>query len=205
MKDFCTIYLVRHGETDWNIKSLIQGHTDISLNKKGHEQANQLAGLLDHVHFDAVYSSDLIRARHTAETVAKKDKVKIEVTDALRERYFGVYEGKSFKKYDKKIVSLLSHYSKTVYTKEEKTIIETDEAIMKRLIPFMKKIAKKHIGKNVLMVSHGGTMRCFLIHLGFATYKTLPPGTIKNLGYVRIRADGESFIIEKTSGIAKNR
>lgn len=194
------MYLVRHGETDWNINSLIQGHTDIDLNKKGKVQAKQLVKLLKHIKFNAVFSSDLIRAKRTAEMIASKAKVKVQTTPALRERYFGRFEGKSYKTHDREIVSLLNQYRTNVLT-QKKTIIESDQSVINRLIPFMKKVARDYIDKTILMVSHGGTMRCFLIHLGFATYEILLPGMIKNLGYIKIKSDGKEFFIEETFGI----
>jgi broad specificity phosphatase PhoE len=54
MQKYCTLYLVRHGETDWNAKKIIQGITDIPLNKKGEKQAKELAQKLTHVKFDTV-------------------------------------------------------------------------------------------------------------------------------------------------------
>ena len=61
MQNYCTIYLIRHGETEWNEKKLIQGHSDIPLNEKGKLQSEQLGEKLKDIHFEAVFSSDLIR------------------------------------------------------------------------------------------------------------------------------------------------
>ena len=94
MKKNCTIYLVRHGETEWNEKKLIQGHSDIPLNKKGEIQAKQLGEKLKDIHFEAVFSSDLVRAKRTAEIMVLEKKLAVITTKALRERLFGRYEGK---------------------------------------------------------------------------------------------------------------
>jgi broad specificity phosphatase PhoE len=71
MKNYSTIYLTRHGETEWNEKKIIQGHSDIPLNKKGIKQANLLGMELKNIHFDAVFSSDLVRAKKSAEIMIK--------------------------------------------------------------------------------------------------------------------------------------
>jgi broad specificity phosphatase PhoE len=92
--NFCTIYLVRHGRTDWNEKGLIQGHTNIALNQEGKIQAENLARELKHIKFDKVFSSDLARAKQTAEIIALEHKLSVETSKALRERNFGKYEGK---------------------------------------------------------------------------------------------------------------
>ena len=63
------IYMTRHGETVWNAEGRIQGHTDIDLSPRGRTQAQALGQRLEDVDFDAVYSSDLIRARETADII----------------------------------------------------------------------------------------------------------------------------------------
>ena len=92
MKDFCTIYLVRHGETDWNVKNIIQGQIDIPLNKKGENQALEIANELKDIHFDAIFSSDLSRAKRTAEIIATERKLAVVATKTLREMYFGKFQ-----------------------------------------------------------------------------------------------------------------
>lgn len=69
-EEYCTLYIVRHGQTDWNVRKIIQGHSDIPLNTEGQEQARVLAESLKNVHFDKIISSDLVRAKRTAEIVA---------------------------------------------------------------------------------------------------------------------------------------
>ena len=84
----CIIYLTRHGETEWNEKKLVQGHTDIPLNKKGVEQAKQLGRELKNIHFEAVFSSDLLRAKDSAKIIVLGKRLNIVLTNALRERFF---------------------------------------------------------------------------------------------------------------------
>lgn len=68
------IYLIRHGETDWNKKLKIQGQADIPLNQTGRMQAEIAAKYLDGIQFDAVFSSPLLRARETAKIIIKIEK-----------------------------------------------------------------------------------------------------------------------------------
>lgn len=200
MKNYCILYLVRHGETEWNEKKLIQGITNIPLNKKGERQAKELAEKLTHVKFDAIFSSDLIRAKRTAEIITLEKKLAIKTTKALRERYYGDYEGKSFTKYNQEITSILKSYS-TVANKKSIKEPESNEEMMNRLIPFLRELAVGYVGKTVLLLSHGGIMRSFLIHLGFGTHETLPSGSIGNMAFVRMKSDGVDFFVEKTEGI----
>lgn len=199
---YCDIYFVRHGQTDWNVKSIIQGHSDIPLNENGEAQAKKVAEKMTNVKFDAVFSSDLIRAKRTAEIIVLEKKLAVKTTEALRERFFGKFEGKDWHQYDREIITLLKKYRKTGYD-NKKAIMETDSSMIARVITFLREIAVAYAGKTVLMVSHGGLMRALLIHLGYGTYETLPPGSIRNLAYAKLRSDGVDFFISETSGITK--
>lgn len=199
---YCTIYFVRHGQTDWNVKSIIQGHSDIPLNENGVSQAKKIAEKMTNVRFDAVFSSDLLRAKRTAEIIVLEKKLAVKTTEALRERFFGRFEGKDWRQYDREIVTLLKKYRKVGYD-SKKAIMETDSSMISRVITFLREIAVAYPGKTVLMVSHGGLMRTLLIHLGYGTYETLPPGSIGNLGYVKMRSDGVDFFISETSGVTR--
>lgn len=201
----CILYLVRHGETDWNTKGIIQGHSDIPLNKNGINQAKNLAKKLRSVNFSAVFSSDLLRAKKTAEIIAMEKKLAIKTTIALRERYFGKYEGKHYSLLHKdEIKKMLLKYKKLAEkNKLNIDTIETNEQMFNRFIPFIREIAVGYSGKNVLIVTHGGVIRWFLIHLGFGNEKTIPPGAIENTAYVKIVSDGIDFFVKETEGIVK--
>ena len=88
-----TLLLARHGETDWNRQLRIQGSSDIELNDLGRRQAQALAQDLTDVELDAIYSSDLARARQTAEPVAATHGLEVRFDPRLRERSFGSWEG----------------------------------------------------------------------------------------------------------------
>ncbi|MDE5590265.1 MAG: histidine phosphatase family protein [Acetatifactor sp.] len=91
-----TIYLMRHGETDWNRIGRLQGQSDIPLNEFGIELAEKTAEGLKDVRFDAAFSSPLQRAMVTARIVIGERDVAVETDDRLKEIHFGAYEGKSF-------------------------------------------------------------------------------------------------------------
>lgn len=195
-KNYCTIYLTRHGETEWNEKKLIQGHTDIPLNEKGKKQAKLLGKQLKDIDFDVVFSSDLLRAANSAEIIFKEKDMDVIKIKALRERFFGRFEGKSLGEMRKAFGEVM------LVTKEKQKKlkiydVENDEEIIARLIPFMKKTAKQYIGKKILMVTHGGLLRAFLSYVNFEVpeYSDRP---MKNTGYLIIESDGDKFeIIEE--------
>src|SRR6476661_9887592 len=88
-----TLLLVRHGETDWNADGRLQGHTDRPLSDFGRRQARQLAEELAEEKLDAIYASDLSRARETAEIVGVRLGLGVVIDPGLREKDWGTWEG----------------------------------------------------------------------------------------------------------------
>ena len=88
-----TIYMVRHGETPWNVEGRYQGQLDPSLTEKGLLQAQATASELAPLGFDAIYSSDLARARQTAEALAAETSLPIQLDSRLREIHQGEWQG----------------------------------------------------------------------------------------------------------------
>ena len=88
-----TLVLVRHGETAWNAEGRIQGHLDIPLNEIGLAQAAAVGTHLRAENFDAIYSSDLLRAYRTASPVVANPETDIVRDERLRERHLGVLHG----------------------------------------------------------------------------------------------------------------
>jgi len=209
MKNYSTLYLVRHGETDWNVKGLVQGHSDIPLNDKGRWQAKELSKKLSHVKFAAGFSSDLVRAKETAEIIALKHKINIITLKTLRERAFGRLEGKNWKnnyedaKELEKLWPKLGELTQEEIKKHRLEGLETNDVLMGRFIQALREIAIAYVGKNVLVVTHGGVMRAFLLHIGFATKEQLPPGSIDNTAFVKLKSDGVEFEVLETEGVRK--
>jgi probable phosphoglycerate mutase len=145
-----TLLLVRHGETDWNAERRWQGHADVPLNDRGREQARALAESLAGEPVDAIYASDLSRARETAETVGARLGVAVTTDPDLREVDVGPIEG---------------------MTAEETGAIaewqgEPKEAHAARILAAVERIVEQHPGERVLVVTHGGSMRRVHEHLG---------------------------------------
>ena len=87
------ILVIRHGETDWNIDKRLQGHIDIPLNEAGRRQVAALGEVLADEGIDAVFPSDLQRARATAQAVADAAGLPVGIDAGLRERCYGAFEG----------------------------------------------------------------------------------------------------------------
>ena len=145
------IYLVRHGETDFNKFSVSQGQLQTSLNAKGIEQAKELAEKLKDYKFDMVISSRLIRAIQTAEHVLKyHPENELLLDERIMEASRGSLEGK------KNPQEVYDEFFKDPH----KFGGETNEDVINRLTSFLKDL-EKHIGKRILIVTHGGVFMGF--------------------------------------------
>ncbi|QKY71073.1 histidine phosphatase family protein [Lentibacillus sp. CBA3610] len=158
-----TIGFVRHGITRWNKEGRAQGSSDIPLDEEGLKQAGMLAERLGVGEWDIVYSSDLLRAKQTAEILNGKLGTKLHLDSRLRERSGGLIErtteeervqkwGPNWRELDMKL--------------------ESHDSIISRGITFINEISEKHMDQNVLIVSHGA----FIKHL----LKVLLPGSNKD-------------------------
>lgn len=196
---YCTLHIVRHGQTDWNIQGITQGETDIPLNSEGIKQARASGKNLKDIKFDAVFSSDLIRAKKTAEIITLEKQLAIETTHLLRERRYGKLDGKPY--------NMMKKYYDTWERLSKKERVnyrpykgyETDEEVVNRFITFLREIAVGHCGESVLVVTHGGLMRAFLNHISEETYLT---GSVSNLAYIKLESDGVDFFIKEKYGIS---
>lgn len=207
-KQITTFYIVRHGETEFNVKGIMQGNVvDSSLTKKGEEQARNIAKELFRIHFDHAFSSDLLRAKRTADIITLEKKLAVKTTQALREQSYGRHEGKPIKTFERELKKLFEIYEKLTDDKKmnfhfEKGM-ETDAQTVYRFLTFLREIAIAYRGKNILVVSHGDAIKYFLIHIGFATYEELSGDAIENCSYVKVQSDGIDFFVKETRGIHK--
>lgn len=193
-----TLYVVRHGETDWNLARKVQGHSDIPLNTNGEKQAEQLAKELREIHFDEAFSSDLVRAKRTAEIVALEKKLAVTTTQALRETTYGKFEGLHLDEF----LAIYDEWDKL--TDEQKWNFqaadeETQAQAVSRLITFLRETAVAFRGKTILVVCHGGIMRTLLIKLGYGNWETV--GGFQNCGYIHLESDGVDFFIKNVKGV----
>ncbi len=146
------MYLVRHGETDWNSVRRIQGHSDIELNELGLRQAEQVAGRFRGEKIQAVYSSDLCRARETASRIAQPFNFTVSTHDTLRERCYGQWEGLTYEEIRARFEN----------QDEAACGIETFECMQKRAVSALTELAKAHPNETIVVVSHGGLINSFL-------------------------------------------
>ena len=153
------IYLVRHGESVGNQNRVCLGHTDLDLTDLGLKQAKKTAEELSYVDFDAIYSSDLIRAVHTAEPHAEIRGKTVKTSENLRELYFGEWENAS-------VPYLIEHHNEqfmvgwrenfgTFTAPGGESVVHMAE----RMAVELENIACTHLCKNILITSHAAAIR----------------------------------------------
>jgi 2,3-bisphosphoglycerate-dependent phosphoglycerate mutase len=151
-----TILLARHGESDWNRSNQWQGFADRPLTERGRQQGAELATRLANTDLDAVYSSDLQRARDTAETVARSRGLEVVTTPDLREVDVGSWAGLTREEAE---VRFPDAYLRWLRGGEGWEDGETYEQLSERVLSAVRRIAAENDGRRVLVVAHGGTIR----------------------------------------------
>lgn len=162
-----TILLVRHGETDSNAEGRIQGQTNTPLNERGRAQAQALADELAGEAIAAVYSSDLDRARETAEILAGRLDLPVVVDPALRERNFGSWEGRTVDELEARWPGAWARWREG---DEGEGDVEDHLALAARVRDAIHRLAAAHPGERILVVAHGGAMRVILTDAAGLTY-----------------------------------
>lgn len=154
-----TICLVRHGETEWNRVGRIQGFSDIPLNATGEAQAEALAErLVKEDVWHHVYCSDLVRARQTAERVAKRVGLTITADERLRERNLGPLEGKN--RFE--VQEMFGGADLQSIDWDNLPGVESRHHLQLRALRALTEIATRHVGQKIIVVSHGAFIKAFL-------------------------------------------
>lgn len=206
------LILVRHGETDNNVKGTYCGWTDVPLNLKGISQARRAARRLRGIKFDAVYSSPLKRAFCTAEIIVSGkmpirsqnavncEKPEINCSDSLKEHNFGIWE------------DLTYDDIKHMYPNEAKAwekdwinyVVESGESalqVYQRISAFLDCLADRYKDGIVLLVTHLGSIKYALIHLLGMGMEDIWRFSIDNGGITRIVINDEKYAYLKAMNI----
>jgi len=153
------LIIVRHGQTEYNRKNLLQGQGGIGLNSQGWKEAKKATQRLKKESIDVAYVSDLQRAQETAKEILRYHKlVKIVVTSALRERHHGVFEGRPAQEMIK-----AREKSKVSFHKFKPQGGESYQDVQRRVGLLYHRLCQKYKEETVLLISHGGTIRALLL------------------------------------------
>ncbi|MDX2218527.1 MAG: histidine phosphatase family protein [Burkholderiales bacterium] len=189
------LVVVRHGQTEWNVAGRIQGHGDSLLTALGIRQAEAMARRLAGESFDAILSSDLGRARHTAELLVPNRTANIRWHPGLRERAFGIAEGSTY--------TQIANEHPQMFSREQETDPdyappggESRQQHLDRVRGVFHDIAAEHAGRTVLVVTHGGVLSCVYRWLHGIPAAAPHPIDIPNVGYNRLASVGGNWSVE---------
>lgn len=204
-----SFYILRHGETVLNTLRILQGQFDSPLTENGIRQAEEAARKFSAINFDAIFSSDLLRAKRTAEIIKLDRSLEIMTRKALRERTWGKYDGKLASEFVRETKELLIRYQqlsekeKWRFKFDEES--ESDEEVVSRFITLLREIAVGFPGKTILVVTHGGNIITFLGHLGYIKTEEIRSTKFVNTGYLKLTSDGVDFFLHEVIGCEKNK
>ncbi|HEX7063854.1 MAG TPA: histidine phosphatase family protein, partial [Bacillales bacterium] len=151
------IGIVRHGSTAWNKEGRAQGSADIPLDENGRAEAGKLAERLSTENWDFIYSSNLLRAKQTAEIIGGKiGGLQVRLDSRLREAGGGQIEGTTEEE-------RIEKWGKG--WRDLNLGLESADSVIARGLPCIEEIAKQHENKNILIVSHGSFIRSLLLEL----------------------------------------
>ncbi len=159
MHDCCRLLALRHGQTAWNAEQRLQGHADIALDSTGQWQAAQLAQALAQEGIEAIYCSDLQRARDTATALQAATGAPLVQHAGLRERFFGVLEGHTYAEIDQR-------WPQDARAWRQRDVLAMPgggESLLQfynRCVGVAVQLAARHPGGVVAMVAHGGVLDC---------------------------------------------
>ena len=157
------LIIVRHGQTEWNLKLIRQGHLDSPLTETGLAQARALGERLARETFTALYSSDLGRAVQTAQMIAAATGHKIVKDPRLRERHLGIFQGLNGDELREKYPEEYRLHR----TVGPSYVIPGGESVQQQVtrnVGYLNEIAEKHLGETIVVVTHGGVLSGFFRH-----------------------------------------
>ena len=168
-------FLVRHGETDWNVEGRAQGQMHVPLNDRGLVQAEAIAARLRPMRFTAVYASDLRRVTQTAELIMRGRDVPLVTLPALRERGFGEWEGLTFTEMEARFPERYA----ALFSGDDTSAApggESERQLYERVAAGVDRLLEAHSGDdgNLLMVAHGGSLCATIVRL-----LALPSGSME--------------------------
>ncbi|MGG3279867.1 histidine phosphatase family protein [Paenibacillus solani] len=163
MRQTTTIYLVRHGQTEWNVQHRFQGHKDSPLTELGIQQAEWLGDALKEDIIDLVYSSTSNRAYHTAEIIRGERNVPITACEEFREINLGVWEGETQERIAKIYPQQLDHFWKNpeLFSVQDS---ETFNEVRARAVNKLIDIIGSNPGASILLVTHTVVVKVLMAH-----------------------------------------
>lgn len=190
------ILLIRHGETDWNAERRLQGHLDIPLNAVGVRQARACGYALRNEPLDAIISSDLQRARQTAQAIAAGRELVVQTLPGLRERCYGAFEGLRrpdiSERYPHAFAAWQAHDIDARFPEGTRPA-ETLREFSARAIGTLTALAVAHSLRRIAVVSHGGVLECLYREINGLGWSAPRDFDLRNTSINRLHWNGTAF------------
>jgi probable phosphoglycerate mutase len=179
-------FLIRHGETVWNLENRFQGQRDSPLSDKGRQQAQRLGEHFKEIEIQALYSSDLGRAVGTAEPIAASKSLPLQTMASLRERSFGIFEGRCREEARAENPEAFEAWNLGSFS-EVVPGGESRQNLCERVIEGLENIAAAHQQQSVAVVTHGGVLSSLWRYFEPSRQEQqgflIPNGSISQLSY----------------------
>lgn len=195
------IILVRHGQTEWNDGSRFQGHLDSPLTQLGILQAEAIGRRIAREAIAAIYSSDLGRARHTAELIAAPTKLPVKIDPRLRERALGVFQGLTREEVANQFPEEMRRY----YSRDRNYAVPGGQSAVEHFeigLTSLDEIAARHRGESVVAVTHGGLVQGMFRHVTGLGFEAPRRFGIRNAAYNVFLRDERGWSLETWGDIA---
>ena len=160
--NYTRLYIIRHGQTIRHDEFRLNGHTDVGLTDVGLAQMDAAAEDLAEVELDAVYSSDLFRARYGGRAIARNHGLELRIEPSFRELFFGDWEGMNFQEVEDRYPGAMEERMTNIVHFRPPGA-ETIGELWDRVWPPLEKLLEEHRGRHVALVAHSGVNRCLLL------------------------------------------
>lgn len=198
IKNMKTIFLVRHGETDWNVLERFQGHIDVPLNENGCHQARSLIPVMQDKSIEAVLSSDLARAFKTGQIIAEALSVPLFQDPGLREACLGKAQGMTRLEMEKEFGKTLTQRWRSSHVSDADISYpggETGNEVIQRVFASLEKFILSNSYSRLVVTTHGGVIRRVMQKLlpSPASHVPIPNGVVYEIRYL---PEKNEFFIE---------
>ena len=204
-KETLKLYIVRHGETEWNVIKRFQGQLNTPLTEKGMEKLRETGKNLENVLFEEVYTSELERTVKSAEIILnenrgyKNKKMELKKLAELNEVYFGVWQGLKYEEVFLKYPEEANNYFYNVKNyKAENVEAENLKDALERFLRGINKILDNHKSGNILIVTHGTVFEMFINYVGNSSIFDIDERTLMGNGDYKIFSYEDGKFQEET-------
>lgn len=204
-KETLKLYIVRHGETEWNVIKRFQGQLNTPLTEKGIKKLKETGKKLENVTFEEIYTSELERTVNSAEIILnenrgyKNKKLKLKKLAELNEVYFGVWQGLKYEEVFLKYPEEANNYFYNVKNyKAENVKAENLKDALERFLRGINKILDSHKSGNILVVTHGTVFEMFINYVGNSSIFDIDERTLMGNGDYKIFSYEDGKFQEET-------